>query len=82
MSLTGLILDLLIGGFAGWLCGVLTRGAGFGVVGNVIVGVIGAFLGGLVLGILGFAAYGLPARVISAVLGAMLFVWLLRFIKR
>jgi uncharacterized membrane protein YeaQ/YmgE (transglycosylase-associated protein family) len=82
MSLADFITFLLIGAFAGWLSGVITKGSGFGALGNILVGIVGAFLGSLVFGILGIYAGGLLGRIIFATLGAILFVWLLRFIKK
>jgi uncharacterized membrane protein YeaQ/YmgE (transglycosylase-associated protein family) len=82
MGLVNFILFLLVGALAGWLAGVISKGSGFGVAGNIIVGIVGAFLGGLCFGLLGIVAYGLLGRLIFAVLGALLFVWLLGFIKK
>ncbi|HEY3341662.1 MAG TPA: GlsB/YeaQ/YmgE family stress response membrane protein [Anaerolineae bacterium] len=42
----GLIASLIVGGIAGWLTGLIMRGQGFGILGNIIVGVIGAAVGG------------------------------------
>lgn len=53
MDATGLVIFLLIGAAAGWIAGRLMRGGGFGVIGNIIVGIIGAFLGNWLLGMLG-----------------------------
>lgn len=82
MSFVGFVSFLLIGALAGWLSGVIVKGRGFGALGNILVGVLGAFLGGFVLGILGIHASGLVGQLIFATLGALLLVWLLRFIKR
>ncbi len=82
MTLVGFVSFLLIGALAGWLSGMLTKGRGFGALGNILVGIVGAFLGGSVLGILGIHARGLLGQLIFATLGALLFVWLLRFIKK
>jgi uncharacterized membrane protein YeaQ/YmgE (transglycosylase-associated protein family) len=73
---------LLIGLVAGWLAGQLTKGGGFGVVGDLIVGVIGALLGGWLFGQLGITAGGLLGALITATVGAIVFVLLLRLIKR
>jgi uncharacterized membrane protein YeaQ/YmgE (transglycosylase-associated protein family) len=73
---------LLLGALAGWISGLLTKGEGFGAAGNVIVGIVGAFLGGFLFRLLGFGAYGLLAQLIVAVVGALIFVWLLKFIRR
>ena len=73
---------LIVGLIAGWLAGQLTRGDDFGVVGNLVVGVIGAFLGGLVIKLLGFTAWGVIAELITATGGAILFLYLLRWIRK
>jgi uncharacterized membrane protein YeaQ/YmgE (transglycosylase-associated protein family) len=81
MTVTGLILFLLVGAFAGWLAGVIMKGSGFGVAGNMVVGIVGAFLGGFCFRLLGIVAFGLLGQLIFAVLGALLFLWLLSFIR-
>jgi uncharacterized membrane protein YeaQ/YmgE (transglycosylase-associated protein family) len=78
----GLIWFLLIGLVAGWLAGQLTKGGGFGVIGDLIVGVIGALLGGWLFGVLGISAGGLIGALIMATVGAVVLVLLLRLIKR
>ncbi len=82
MSLTSFLTFLLIGGAAGWITGLITKGRGFGLAGNIIVGIIGAFLGGFCLGLLGISASGIIGQLIFAVLGSVLFVWLLGFIRK
>ena len=82
MTFSGFVTFVLIGALAGWLTGLLTKGRGFGLAGNIIVGIIGAFLGGFCFGVLGISAHGFVGQLIFAVLGALFFVWLLRFIKR
>eukprot|EP01035_Chromulina_nebulosa_P047889 gene47889-64952_t len=52
MSLTHFLTFLLIGGLAGWLTGLITKGRGFGFAGNIIVGIVGAFLARFVFGLL------------------------------
>jgi uncharacterized membrane protein YeaQ/YmgE (transglycosylase-associated protein family) len=82
VSLVNLIIFLVIGGLAGWCAGVISKGSGFGVPGNIIVGIVGAILGGLCFGVLGIAAFGLVGRFIFAVVGALIFIWLLGLIKK
>jgi uncharacterized membrane protein YeaQ/YmgE (transglycosylase-associated protein family) len=82
MSLTSFLTFLLIGAPAGWITGLITKGRGFGLAGNIIVGIIGAFLGGFCLGLLGISASGIIGQLIFAVLGSVLFVWLLGFIRK
>jgi len=73
---------VLIGIAAGWLAGQIMKGGGFGLVGDLIVGVIGALLGGFLLGLLGIHAYGLVGNLIIATVGAVILIALLRLIKR
>jgi uncharacterized membrane protein YeaQ/YmgE (transglycosylase-associated protein family) len=73
---------LLIGLVAGWLAGQLTRGGGFGIVGDLVVGVIGALLGGWLFRTFGLFAFGLLGSLVVATLGAIVFLFALRLIKR
>ena len=73
---------LLIGIAAGWLAGRLVKGGGFGLIGDLVVGVIGAVLGGFVFGLLGISAGGLLGSLICATVGAVLLLVILRAIKR
>ena len=82
MSARELCLLLLVGALAGWLAGLILQRRGFGLAGNLIVGVIGSLLGRFVLGLLGFSARTTLAMLISAVLGALLLLWLLSFVPR
>lgn len=74
---------LLIGLAAGWLAGQVMRGGGFGLVGDLIVGVIGALLGGFLFRQLGLSsAGGLLGQLIVAFVGALVLLFLLRLIRR
>jgi len=55
MDFTSLVIFLAIGAIAGWLAGNLMKGDGFGLLGNIVVGVIGAVVGGWVFGLLGIS---------------------------
>ncbi len=72
---------LVIGLAAGWLAGQFMKGASFGLVGNLLVGVVGAVFGGFLFRLVGFTAYGLIADLIVATVGAVAFLYLLRFLK-
>ena len=74
--MNGLLGTLIIGGIAGWLAGKLTKGQGFGVLANIVIGIIGGAIGGFLFGLLGFAAYGLIARLAVATVGAVVLVWI------
>lgn len=72
-----------IGLLAGWLAGLLVRGGGFGLIGDLIVGVVGAFLGGFLFSHLGVSAGGgLAGRIIVATVGAVVLLFLIRVIKQ
>jgi uncharacterized membrane protein YeaQ/YmgE (transglycosylase-associated protein family) len=73
---------ILIGLVAGFLAGAVMKGHGFGLLGNLIVGVIGALLGGFLLGLLGIYTAGVIGSLISAFLGAVVLLVLIGFIKR
>jgi len=83
MDGNGLIWFLIIGLVAGWLAGTLMKGGGFGVIGDIVVGIIGAFLGGWLFGMLGVGTgTGLLGSIVTATIGACLLIFLLRLIKR
>jgi uncharacterized membrane protein YeaQ/YmgE (transglycosylase-associated protein family) len=82
MSSQSLILFLVIGVLAGALAGRIWKGSGFGLVGDLIVGVIGAYVGVWVFGLLGISAGGLVGLLVAAVVGALLLLFLLRQVKR
>jgi len=73
---------ILIGLAAGWLAGQIMKGGGYGVVGDLAVGVVGALIGGFLFRLVGFAAVGLLAKLISATVGAVILIAGLRAIKR
>ena len=72
---------ILIGIAAGWLAGQIMKGGGYGVVGDLVVGVIGALVGGFLFGLLGITAGGLLGSLIMATVGAVVLIALLRAIS-
>ncbi|THF60565.1 GlsB/YeaQ/YmgE family stress response membrane protein [Pseudothauera nasutitermitis] len=76
-----LLTFLIVGLVAGWLAGVLVRGGGLGLLGNLVVGVIGAVIGGSLFGFLGLGG-GLVGSIVVATLGAIVLLVLIRVIKR
>ncbi|MEW8500989.1 MAG: GlsB/YeaQ/YmgE family stress response membrane protein [Candidatus Thiodiazotropha taylori] len=82
MDLTSLLVFLAIGAAAGWLAGTLMKGGGFGLLGNIIVGVIGAFIGGFVFNLVGISASGLLGSLITAVAGAAILLVVVGLIKK
>ncbi len=75
-----LIYLIVVGLVAGFLAGQIWKGGGFGLVGDLIVGVVGAFIGGKLIG--GMLGGGLLGSIIVAVIGALILLFLLRLIKR
>ena len=73
---------LLVGLVAGWLAGKLTKGSGFGVVGDIVIGVIGAFVGGFLFRLVGISAGGTIGSVIVATVGAVVLVLVVKAIKK
>jgi uncharacterized membrane protein YeaQ/YmgE (transglycosylase-associated protein family) len=73
----------LIGLVAGWLAGQLVKGGGFGVVGDIVVGVLGALLGGFLFSALGLSSGGsLIGAIIVATIGAIVLIAIVRMVKR
>jgi uncharacterized membrane protein YeaQ/YmgE (transglycosylase-associated protein family) len=58
------------------------KGSGYGLIGDLIVGVIGAFLGSWIFGLLGIAAWGFLGSLVTATVGAVVLLWLIRFFKK
>jgi uncharacterized membrane protein YeaQ/YmgE (transglycosylase-associated protein family) len=74
---------ILIGLVAGWLAGQLMKGGGFGVIGDIIVGILGALIGGFLFRSFGVSSGGgLLGSIIVATIGAIVLIFLLRLIKR
>jgi len=82
MEPLNLVAFLLIGLVAGWLAGRIMKGRGFGLIGDLIVGVIGAVLGGWLFGLLGINLGGICGALVTAVVGAIVLLYALRIIKK
>jgi uncharacterized membrane protein YeaQ/YmgE (transglycosylase-associated protein family) len=78
----GLIWLLVVGLIAGWLAGKLMKGAGFGLLGDLVVGVLGAVVGGWLFGLLGIGAWGFLGSIVMATVGALVLLYLVRLVKR
>lgn len=79
----GLLWFLIIGLLAGWLAGMLVRGGGFGIVGDLVVGVVGAFLGGFLFSSLSISGGGgFIGSLVVATIGAIVLLIIVRLIKR
>jgi uncharacterized membrane protein YeaQ/YmgE (transglycosylase-associated protein family) len=76
MGVGALLAWLLIGAIAGWLAGELTRGHGFGLVGNIIIGILGAVVGGWLAGALGLGDGGTIWTILVATIGAIIVLFI------
>jgi uncharacterized membrane protein YeaQ/YmgE (transglycosylase-associated protein family) len=80
MDPVSIIIMLVIGAVAGWLAGLIYSGGGFGLVGNIIVGILGAIIAGFLLpGVLQFS--GIAGQIVSATIGAIILLFLINFIN-
>ncbi len=80
--LSQLVVFLLVGLAAGWLAGQIMKGKGFGLGGNLLIGVLGALLGALLCNVLGIYTYSLLGSFVMAVVGSSILLALLRPLKR
>ena len=77
-----LIWFLLIGLVAGWLAGKIVRGSGFGVFGDIIIGVIGAVVGGFLFKLINWSPGGTIGDIVVATVGAVALLSVVRLLKR
>lgn len=74
---------ILVGLVAGWLTGKIMRGAGYGVIGDIVLGILGAVVGGFLMRTFGFAGRGgLIYTIIVAVVGAVILAAIVRLLKK
>jgi uncharacterized membrane protein YeaQ/YmgE (transglycosylase-associated protein family) len=73
---------LVIGAIAGWLAGQIVRGYGFGLIGNIVVGIVGAAIGGVVLPRLGIFPVSTAGDIIAAIIGAVILLLLIGLVRR
>jgi uncharacterized membrane protein YeaQ/YmgE (transglycosylase-associated protein family) len=82
MSGESLLLILFVGLVAGWLAGQIVRGTGFGLLGDIVIGILGAFVGSWLLPQLGIhLGTGLISAIINATIGAVLLLLLVRLLR-
>jgi uncharacterized membrane protein YeaQ/YmgE (transglycosylase-associated protein family) len=85
MTLEGIIIALIVGGMGGWLAGVIVKGAGFGIIGNIVIGIVGAFLASWLLPQLGLGfsvGNALVTSILYAMIGAIIVIVLLSIVRR
>jgi len=83
MGIESLVVILIVGAVAGWLAGLIVKGFGFGLLGNIVVGIVGAFLAGFILPAIGISlGAGIIGAIIHATIGAVILLLILRLIRR
>ena len=73
---------LFIGGVIGWVAGLIIRGRGFGILGDIVIGIVGAMFGGWMADVLGLSIGSSLGLFLMAVVGAVVLVGLTRFVVR
>jgi uncharacterized membrane protein YeaQ/YmgE (transglycosylase-associated protein family) len=69
---------LVVGLISGWLAGMISRGGGFGIWGDLVTGVVGSFVGGFLFNLIGISTYGTIGSIISSTVGAIVLLWVIR----
>ena len=83
MAAHGIIIWLIIGGVAGWLAGLIVRGGGYGIIGDIVVGILGSLIFGWLFGALGLGlGSGIVGSIIAAAIGAVILILALRLVTR
>jgi uncharacterized membrane protein YeaQ/YmgE (transglycosylase-associated protein family) len=76
-----IILWIVVGVVAGWLAGLVMKGSGYGLIGDLIIGLLGALVGGFIFSLFGAAYGGLLASILVAFIGACLLIAVVRFMS-
>jgi len=83
MDAQALIIWLVVGAIAGWLAGMVVKGSGYGLIGDIVVGILGGLIAGWLLPQVGIViGSGFIAAIIDAFIGAVILLIALRLIKR
>ncbi|HEX9132421.1 MAG TPA: GlsB/YeaQ/YmgE family stress response membrane protein [Ktedonobacteraceae bacterium] len=81
ISLSAVLWWLVVGLIAGFLASLVMRGGGYGIVGDIIIGIVGAFIGGFLASLIGIGAGGLIGTIIIAFIGACILIAILRAVS-
>lgn len=83
MTATAILIWIIVGAIAGWAAGEIMRGHGFGLVGNIVIGIVGAFIGGLLFSALGIGpGLGIIGSLITAIVGAVVLLFIVGMARR
>ena len=73
---------IVIGAIAGWLAGVLVKGYGFGLIGNIVIGILGAGIAGILAPALGVYTQSTGGNIVAALLGSLVLLFLVGLVRR
>jgi uncharacterized membrane protein YeaQ/YmgE (transglycosylase-associated protein family) len=83
MGIESLIVFIIVGAVAGWLAGLIVKGMGFGLLGNIVVGIVGAFIAGYLFPAIGISiGSGIISAIIHSTIGAVILLVLIGLVKR
>jgi uncharacterized membrane protein YeaQ/YmgE (transglycosylase-associated protein family) len=83
MGIESIIVWLIVGAIAGWLAGLIVKGGGFGLLGNIVIGIIGAVVAGWLLPTLGVhLGTGIIGAIIDSVIGGVVVLVIISLVKR
>ena len=83
MTLEAIVIWLIVGALAGWIAGLIVKGYGLGLIGNIVVGIVGAVIAGWLLPRIGIViGCGFIAAIVNAVIGAVILLVIIGLIRR
>jgi len=83
MDWSSWLIFIVVGLIAGWLAGTIMKGKGFGLIGNIIVGLIGGLLGGWLFNLLKISiGTGIVSSIITSLIGAVILLIIVSFFKK
>ena len=85
MTVTALLITLAIGAIAGWLAGQLVQGTGYGLIGDIVVGIVGALIAGALFPRLGLGLTrggGVIGAIVAATIGAVILLLIVRLVRQ
>lgn len=82
MNIASLLIFLVIGAVAGWLSGIIIKDGGYGMLGNIIIGIVGGIVGGFIFKLLSIVTDGLIGSIVTATVGAVALLYLVNFSKK
>lgn len=83
MDATSLLITLFIGAASGWMAGFIRQGYGFGLLGNIVIGIIGSFIGSWLFARMGWhIGTGLVSHIATGVVGALILLFLIGLIRQ